>query len=291
MEKAEQNRQKIYLQDDEKFINKKDSFEESTHQKNKCYNCGWGLPSDADICENCGEWLLKGKCNFCYSDVDEGQKFCSECGNPPTGIFCNSCGISSHFDFCSQCDIPLTEQAKEMIDLIEKSNEFQNLLKLNETQYLENIEISVDKDRELEKLKNYIAKFSKEKPKKKEEFKLSENSNQKIEQNLKSIQESKENIKKEKEKQILQQQKENNAMRLMEETRKKTFKSNQESRKFFGALKILLPVIVQKRIPLGWKCNAFGVVHDNPQGCSATESGGIWLFETRTEKSFKSTEI
>jgi len=257
----------------------------------KCQNCGWGVSVTADICENCGEWQLKGKCNFCYADVEESQKFCAECGNPPEGITCHSCGKLSHFDFCPQCNAALTERAHETIELIANSVEFQNLIKINESENFNTNEKIKQSDIELEKLKNYLSKFAEQKPKKKNPFAINDIPNGNIEKNLKAVEQSKQHIQTEEQKVVLQQQKEIQALKLLEDTRSKTFSSNQEARKFFGALKILLPTVIQKRIPLGWRCNAYDVVHDNPQDCADPANGGTWLYETKTETTFKQTEI
>jgi hypothetical protein len=252
--------------------------------QHKCQNCGWGCSITADICENCGDWLLKGKCNFCYTDVEEGQKFCAECGNPPEGIICHSCGKLSHFDFCLQCNIALTEQANETIEMIANSIEFQNLTTINEDEIYNTNEKIKHSKIESEKLKNYLSKFAEQQPKKKNLFTLNDNPNGNVEENLKTLEQSKQSIKTKEQEILFEQQKEIKALKLLEDTRSKTFSSNQEARKFFGALKILLPTVIQK----GWRCNAYNCVHEGgPQECAAPASGGTWLYETI----FKQTKI
>jgi len=258
----------------------------------KCFSCGWGVSETADICENCGEWLLRGKCNFCYAEIEEGQKFCSECGNPPTGISCKTCGALSHFDFCPQCNTSLTQQANETIELIVNSIEFQNLIKINESDTFNTNEKAKQSDIELEKLKSYLSKFSEQKHKKKSIFLLNENPNGNVNENIKAVEQSKQNIKKEEQNIFLKHQAEIQALKLLEDTRCKTFSTNQEARKYFGALKILLPQIVQKRVPLGWTCNAYGCTHSSgPQECADPSQGGTWTYKSTTETSFIETEI
>lgn len=80
----------------------------------KCPKCGVAVHCDADICEACGEWLLKGQCMYCYSTISENETYCGECGNPVEGLICPKCHRLSHFDFCSYCHVPLSRQAKEM---------------------------------------------------------------------------------------------------------------------------------------------------------------------------------
>ncbi|CAN1557325.1 hypothetical protein MCEGE10_02458 [Flavobacteriaceae bacterium] len=251
--------------------------------QHKCQNCGWGCSVTADICENCGDWQLKGKCNFCYADVEEGQKFCAECGNPPEGIICHSCEELSHFDFCPQCNIALTEQANETIEMIANSIEFQNLTTINENEIYNTNEKIKHSKIESEKLKNYLSKFAEQQPKKKNLFTLNDNPNGNVEENLKTLEQSKQSIKTKEQEILFEQQKEIKALKLLEDTRSKTFSSNQEARKFFGALKILLPTFIQ----IGWRCNAYGCVHNNPQDCADPAKGGTWLNET----TFKQTEI
>ena len=258
----------------------------------KCLNCGWGVSASADICENCGEWLLKGKCNFCYADFEEGQRFCAECGNMPGGIICSSCGRLSHFDFCSQCNIALTEQANDAIQLIANSIELMNIIKISENGPFNTNEKAKHSDIELEKIKNYLSKFSEKRSKKKNQFILKDNSILNIEENLKTIEQLKQNIRTEEHRILFEQQKEIQALKLLEDTRSKTFSNNQEARRFFGALKILLPTVIQKRIPIGWRCNAYDCVHDGgPQECADPSLGGTWLYETETETTFKQIEI
>lgn len=260
--------------------------------QNKCFNCGWGVSDTADICENCSEWLLKGKCNFCYSDVEEGQKFCSECGNPPEGINCHSCGALSHFDFCPQCNIAVTEQATETIELIRNSIEFQNLLNISNNENFSTHEKNDQSEIELKKLKNYLSKFSKQKIKKADSFAIKSNFTGKIQENLNAVEQSKLSVQKEEQRISAQQQKETQALKLLEDIRNKTFSSNQEARKFSGSLKILLPKIIIKRKPIGWKCNFVGVLHsDGPQSCGDPSQGGTWIYDDIEEEEYLLTEI
>lgn len=87
----------------------------SLHQPAPCPHCGAPARPRADICEVCGEWLLKGQCKFCYAPIDDDEVFCGECGNPVAGIQCAKCGKLSIFDFCKTCGIPLSVQAKQMV--------------------------------------------------------------------------------------------------------------------------------------------------------------------------------
>lgn len=60
----------------------------------------------------------------------------------------------------------------------------------------------------------------------------------------------------------------------------KTFSSNQEARRFFMSIIAGLPEEIAKKITnhgMGWRCNAYGAVHDSPSGCADPSRGGVWL--------------
>jgi hypothetical protein len=260
--------------------------DEETISQHKCSNCGWGVTSTADICENCGEWLLTGKCNFCYADIEDGQKFCSECGNPPTGITCKACGTISHFDFCPNCNTPQTEQAQELIKELQDSVEFQNITNLTITESKVSNQILQNS---LEQINNYLAKFNPA-TKKKKSFTLDTDDNN-IEENIKATEESSNKVKSEQQNLIEQEKKEIEAIRLLKDIQSKKFANNQEARRFFGALKIILPQVIIKRKPIGWICNAYGCTHEAPQECADPSMGGTWIYETSTNISTKEIEI
>jgi len=266
---------------------------EHSAQQRQCPNCGWGVPSgDADICENCGEWLLKGQCNFCYAQVEEGQNFCADCGNPPEGIICRQCGQLSHFDFCPQCSIPLTEQAEETLELIQNSAEVQELLQINEDDLEPSGEPEEQTANELDKLTRYLAKLDQQSQKKskqseprkegrkREKFVLQGDAGPNVEDRLKLLEQSPHN---EKQKAFLERKKEIQAMEMLKNACTKSFANNQEARRFFEALRQSL-FSALSRHPMGWMCNAYGVVHDYPQECSATSRGGIWLYKSKDGK-------
>ena len=224
-----------------------------------CPKCGAKIISpNADICELCGEWLLKGKCKFCYADIEKGAVYCGECGNPVAGIICPQCGQLSYFDFCKHCNIPLTVEAKKNVEKVknappredEKFSSNQEARRYFMAQkYLmisEQIEIvQEDKKNELFMMKIYIEKVEKGEKKKTYIPLFSE----KQKESIKSI-------KKITDKEMERQEEER---RRQEEERKRKEKEERKKR-------------------TGWLCNAYGALHpDGPCGCADPSQGGHWV--------------
>jgi len=135
-----------------------------------CPKCSAKIISpNADICKLCGEWLLEGKCKFCYADIEEGATYCAECGNLLREIVCPKCGQLSSFDFCPNCGTPLTPKAEEVYNKMK--NEMReakiSILFKNITYTVEEKEEVKSHEEELLKMKKYIEKVENKKKKKK----------------------------------------------------------------------------------------------------------------------------
>jgi len=85
--------------------------EETVQEGRRCPSCGFRCDAGADLCEACGQWLLEGQCRYCYQFFKPGQRFCTQCGNPPEGIVCKQCHVKTHFDVCPTCHLPLSRRA------------------------------------------------------------------------------------------------------------------------------------------------------------------------------------
>jgi len=135
-----------------------------------CPKCGAKILSpNADICEVCGEWLLQGKCKFCYADIEEGAVYCGECCNLLMEITCPKCKKLSHFEFCEYCGNPLTPRAKKVFKNINNdSKEFKGVNFFENSNSFE-VKNNISKNKELVKMKAYIKKVEK-KEKKKEAY-------------------------------------------------------------------------------------------------------------------------
>lgn len=244
------------------------------YPERQCTSCKSRVSPNADICESCGEWLLKDKCKFCYADLEEGQVYCGECGNSVEGIRCPKCTNLSYFDFCKSCNIPLTEAARKSKEDFLNDPASQELLNLIESSGKEVEEISVSEQKELLKMKAYMAKVEKKGKKvvyvplfsdnqKESIFQMGEKAEKEIKriEDEKRRKEEEERRKKEEAKQKLEE-----AMRQMGQ---RTFSSNQDARKFFSSRK---PLNAR-----GWVCNYADATHDYPEECCEPWHGGYWV--------------
>ncbi|MEW6608799.1 MAG: zinc ribbon domain-containing protein [bacterium] len=254
----------------------------------RCPKCGATISENADICEACGEWLLEGQCKFCYAPFEEGAKFCAECGNPVNGIECPQCHNLSYFDFCKYCDTPLTKQAVQTIEDLKNLEEIYLLKQALEPE--QEPTITSPERIELEKMKEYQQKFEQPEVRRKAFTLFSKEEIATLDTRIQQIQEEKK-VQEEKEKRTRSE--------VLEKMQQKNFTNNQEARRFFGALKVLLPMTVKKNVrkkvskPTGWLCNAYNCLHpEGPQGCSNPAPGGKWIFKEIIEETVEMvTEI
>ena len=250
----------------------------------QCSSCGTVVSASADICENCGQWLLEGKCCFCYAEVKPGQKFCRECGNPPTGITCPQCNTLSKFDFCPTCSTPLSKRSKPYLESLQQSAAFKELIALSELVHTaQPVSNDEKKDQEkalaLDALKVYMQQFEKLPDQKKLQGFSFNSENTDATDALKSA--AKEDIP------MQAPETKGVELELMKKIallQQQTFTDNQSARLFYTAIKVLLPVMVatkHKRLT-GWLCNFANVVHAAPHECSEPNLGGEWQYETET---------
>ncbi len=249
----------------------------------RCPKCGATTLPGGDICEVCGAWLLTGQCCFCYAPLDADARFCPACGNPVDGVVCPGCHKQRIFDFCPECNIPLTRQALELLEDLRKDAEISRLIEaLGETSPVSAAgqEGLADKrtagQEVLEELKRY---YGERKSKAKASSSASLFGSADFEEAMQQVSKAQESDAKLKESQ---------ALSLLKSVQKRTFNTNQEARRFFGALKVLLPVM--NKTLVGWLCNAYQCLHpEGPSACADPAPGGEWIF--RVEYEMKEVEI
>lgn len=230
-----------------------------------CPSCNAPVSATADICERCGQWQMEGQCCFCYSSVRYGQKFCSSCGNPPAGILCKTCNTVSKFDYCPTCDSPLSKRSGEFLKTMEQSPEMLELKKLAEAlNRKKDSGNSTPAPPQPPAYRKYVSTFSgpvSAKDYEEEMQKSEENVNQSRVAEVPEV-DPQELIKK------------------VEEMQSRVFTDNQSARLFYTSIKILVPIVMKTKKPVGWKCNFASVVHpEGPSACSDPSQGGRWIYE------------
>lgn len=270
-----------------------------------CPNCNSVARPFADICEECQKWLLKGQCMFCYAQIEEGQKFCGECGSSASGIECPQCGEVSIFDFCKNCRIPLSNQAKdamqettgseifqEMSALVEEIVSIPNVVNVTEPAKGKQTTNTKEYDDYL-KLKAYRESLDKpslkQNDKKQEKPFFSQSHKDQINKLYLEVKEEEERLERARQdEQRKRKEAEEKKRQLLEELNKvmkkfenKTFSTQQEARRFYMSILAQFPaeVVADKGLSIGWRCNAYGVLHLGPTDCGGPGAGGVWVFE------------
>ncbi len=231
----------------------------------QCPACHSPVSATADICERCGQWQMEGQCCFCYGPVRYGQKFCTSCGNPPAGILCKTCNTVSKFDYCPTCDSPLSKRSGEFLKTMEQSPEIQELKKLTEAiaarQKSANAKPASNQP---PAYKKYVSTFSG--PVSARDF-------------GEEMQKSEENISQSRQVDVPEVDP-RELIKKVEEMQSRVFTDNQSARLFYTSIKILVPVVMKTKKPIGWKCNFASVVHpEGPSACSNPSLGGVWIYE------------
>ena len=114
---------------------------QATQSLTVCPVCGSALPEGADYCENCRKYVKHDVCSFCGAAFEGDGAYCPECGSPRGGIVCPECHTLNEFAFCKKCGFPLTAEAKEQMEYLHHTPEYQKLQKLtNEMARLGNVE-------------------------------------------------------------------------------------------------------------------------------------------------------
>lgn len=242
---------------------KADSQSES-QDGHSCPSCGSAVSATADLCESCGKWLMEGQCCFCYAPVRYGQKFCSSCGNSPSGILCSTCNTVSQFDCCPTCDKPLSKRSAGFIAELQQSPEMQELKKMAEAIAQQSLSNKNDQSQPQPVYRKYVSTFSGPVSVKdyEEEMKASEEKKKEASIDPTPAVDPAELLKK------------------VEEMQSKVFTDNQTARLFYTSIKILVPQVVKTKKPIGWKCNYASVVHpEGPSACSDPSQGGHWIYE------------
>ncbi|MBL7737569.1 MAG: hypothetical protein JNL51_19065 [Chitinophagaceae bacterium] len=246
-----------------------------THDQpvSQCPSCSTPVKPGADICESCGQWLLEGKCNFCYADFKRDQKFCSACGNPPAGITCKNCGTLSHFDFCPKCNTALSKKAAPALKALLDSPEIQLLKELRRAADARRPADKASPANQLQQLNAYLNSSQKSPKSPLNPFGFT-GDNKDFSEELENSRQS-----------MIQIGEENRAKEddaelkiKIKELQEKAFSDNQSARLYYTSIKLMLPELKSCSVFLGWKCNYANFIHYlGPSDCACPGMGGHWV--------------
>jgi hypothetical protein len=282
----------------------------------KCPACQVATFRGGDLCEACGSWLLADQCRFCYAQIEEDQKFCGLCGNPPTGIRCDGCGQVRIFDYCPTCLLPLTEQARETTTHFLDDPLFHGLVACltdhgfkDTTENVASLQVDLaplqpEAHQQYLQLKAYrealpALRSTPSRPvrrnlfpndeapagagldhlivQEQERLQRIEEERKRQEEERKRQEEERKRQEEERKRQLAQQ-----ISQIMTKFSNRTFPTQQEARRFFMGMLASLPKELagelEKYQSAGWRCNAYGVVHSGgPDRCADPSRGGTWV--------------
>ena len=225
-----------------------------------CPNCGAPVEPDADFCETCRHYIRTDVCSFCGAHLTGQEAFCSECGSPRGGIVCPVCHTLNDFSFCKQCGTPLTDEARQMMEMIREQPEYKEMqLLANEIQQMEmtlpyNSERDILLDQKNIKLRERVLKL------------LAEDrgiANPVIpEPRNKRMSKEEYNAKK--------QERLDKLTAILEKMAQTPQPKPAQVRNYAMACK-------PQGVRLAWECNFKHALHSSPCGCAKPQMGGKWI--------------
>lgn len=225
-----------------------------------CPNCGAPVEPDADFCETCRHYIRTDVCSFCGAHLAGQEAFCPECGSPRGGIVCPVCHTLNDFSFCKQCGTPLTDEARQMMEMIREQPEYKEMqLLANEIQQMEmtlpyNSERDILLDQKNIKLRERVLKL------------LAEDrgiANPVIpEPRNKRMSKEEYNAKK--------QERLDKLTAILEKMAQTPQPKPAQVRNYAMACK-------PQGVRLAWECNFKHALHSSPCGCAKPQMGGKWI--------------
>lgn len=225
-----------------------------------CPNCGAPVEPDADFCETCRHYIRTDVCSFCGAHLTGQEAFCPECGSPRGGIVCPVCHTLNDFSFCKQCGTPLTDEARQMMEMIREQPEYKEMqLLANEIQQMEmtlpyNSERDILLDQKNIKLRERVLKL------------LAEDrgiANPVIpEPRNKRMSKEEYNAKK--------QDRLDKLTAILEKMAQTPQPKPAQVRNYAMACK-------PQGVRLAWECNFKHALHSSPCGCAKPQMGGKWI--------------
>lgn len=231
-----------------------------SEEVNVCPNCGSPMSEGADFCESCHRYIKYDICSFCGAELQGNEAYCPECGNPRGGIVCPRCNTMNEFAFCKQCGLPLTDDARQLLQQVKATPEYRHMQMLADQ--LSELDMTMPLTSEAEVLHEEANKALRERVLKL----LAEDrgiSNPEIpDVPSKRMTQEEFNIRKHN---IAEQ-----LMQALEEMQTSETENPIKARNYAMAMK-------PAGLRLAWKCNYKHAIHSSPCGCAKPNLGGRWI--------------
>ena len=225
-----------------------------------CPNCGAAMEPDADFCEHCRHYVKSDVCSFCGARLTDDDMYCPECGSPRGGIVCPNCHTLNDFSFCKQCGVPLTDQAREMMEQLKQDPQFQELKQL--AQEFQELDGELPYKDEQEKTR--IAQSDDIRTRVLTLLMQDEGVKEPKVQPSQKVRKSKEQLSAEKENLVLK------ITEMLDQLQMPPVQVPAQARNYAMACK-------PAGIRTGWVCNYKHAVHSSPCACAKPQLGGKWI--------------
>ncbi len=266
-----------------------------------CPKCGADVAANEELCPQCGNNLKREVCSFCGTSFDCDDPYCPECGNPRTGIVCSQCSTLNFRNFCRQCNAPLNGLAQQALKAAQNDPRVQRIAQIADKlaqleAYLLDEPTTQSTSQQLGTVPPQAAQ-------------LSEQDMQLVQQyrdmlaayrNVKPQPMKQPAVKPTPSKPVAQQEETRISLSIDIDSKEEAMKlykatidelkatlsamvpdagmTPQMQRDYHSARKMEILKITKVKVPLYWRCNAYGCCHSAPNECSKPYEGGEWYY-------------
>lgn len=234
---------------------------------NLCPNCGSPISEGADFCESCHHYIKYDTCSFCGAALQGDEAYCPQCGNPRGGIVCPRCNTMNEFAFCKQCGLPLTDEARTLLQQVKATPEYKHLQMLADQ--LSELDMTLPLTSEAEMMHEEANRALRERVLRLLAEDRGETNPDIPEIPSRRITQEEYNIRKH----IITEQ----LMQALEEMQTHETEKPVEARNYAMAMK-------PAGLRLAWKCNYKHAIHSSPCGCAKPHLGGKWIILGQSSK-------
>ncbi|MDD3969161.1 MAG: zinc ribbon domain-containing protein [Proteiniphilum sp.] len=263
-----------------------------------CSRCGGPVEPGWEICPACGDSLLKGICSFCGAALSAEDAFCTVCRNPREGLECPACHTLNFRNFCRHCNNPLNSLAEqavrearndpkitEAVALLGELTALERLLEPGDESKLSPSGLTEEDHSVLAQYRDIISAFRQGDCNRVAGETGQEERSQGSSPKTVSAQRNNFKIEITDREEALRKYrvKLSEIQELLSSMTPDASMTPHQQRDYCSARKVEIMSRVNKKVPIGWICHAYGCTHNQPNECSKPYCGGKWIYEVKEE--------